>query len=268
MPTGRWSAVYESENCRPPGQTCPAAAGLSTAAVTTRSLSALMAIAALTLLILAAGGVRPARAIGLVHNLLKLIFILFIIQCVFNRSGDPLLTVGSFSLLTTGGFHMAAMVSLRLLIILLSALLVMTGEPRDYLQALIQIKVPCEIAFMVLAALRFLPLLREEAADALSAVQMRGCRLKKQSLRKTASIYISILIPIVAGAIRRSEQMSIAMEARAFRAQPKRTTLRRLVMKKARLALSGHLLAAAGWYNDPHGRLIHANLSDRRTANR
>ena len=128
--------------------------GLSTAAVAARSLSALMAIAVLTLMILVAGGVHPARVIGRVQNLIKLIVILFIIQCVFNRSGDPLLSIGSFSLLTAGGVHLAARVSLRLLIILLSALLVMTGEPRDYLQALIQIKVPYEIAFMVLAAMQ------------------------------------------------------------------------------------------------------------------
>jgi energy-coupling factor transporter transmembrane protein EcfT len=58
-------------------------------------------------------------------------------------------------------------------------------------------------------------------------------KIKKTSLRKQAGAYLSIVMPIVAGAIRRAEHMSIAMEARGFRAYPRRTSMRSLKMRTA-----------------------------------
>jgi energy-coupling factor transport system permease protein len=86
---------------------------------------------------------------------------------------------------------------------------------------------------MVLAALRFLPMLREEASDVLCAAQMRGLQIKKASLRRKAGAYVSIVLPVVAGAIQRAELLSIAMEARGFRAFPRRTSMRRLQLRVA-----------------------------------
>ena len=205
---------------------------LSTCAVIVRGIVPLSAILGLTLLILMVGDVRMRQFYGRVRQLVKTIAVLFILQIIFNRSGEAWLALDGVTLLTDGGLTVAAAVALRLLIILLAAMIVMTGETRDYLQALLQLRIPYEIAFMVMAALRLLPVLREAAHDVICAVQMRGWRLKKQSFRKTAAIYISVFVPIVAEAIHRSEQIAVAMEARAFRALPRRTSLCRLEMKK------------------------------------
>ena len=109
----------------------------------------------------------------------------------------------------------------------------LTGEARDYLIAMTQCHLPYELAFMVMVALRFIPILREEAQDVLCAVQMRGVRLNKAPLRQKITTYTSIMIPIVSGSIHKAEQTSIAMEARAFRAFTDRTSMRRLQMSKA-----------------------------------
>ncbi|MCL1905797.1 MAG: energy-coupling factor transporter transmembrane protein EcfT [Clostridiales bacterium] len=210
--------------------------GLSGAALFLRGAAALLALLALALLILLAGGISPAAAWARARGLLGLILMLFIIQCLFERGGGPLVKLGDITLVSVGGFNAAVLVSLRLLIIVLSALIVLSGEPRDYLLALTQCKIPYEIAFMVLAALRFLPLLREEAKDVLCAAQMRGLRIKKTGLKDKARAYLSIMLPVVAGAIRRAEQLSYAMEARAFRAFPKRTAMRRLRLRAADVA--------------------------------
>ena len=206
---------------------------VSTAALISRTPAALVAMLFLTLLILLAGGVTPGAIWFKLRGLFGLIFMLFLLQCLFNRGGEPLFVLSGLTLVTDSGFNTAVLVSLRLLIIILSALVVVVGDARDYLLALTECKVPYEIAFMVLAALRFLPMLREEASDVLCAAQMRGLRLKKTSLKKKAGAYISIVIPVVAGAIRRAEQLSIAMEARGFRALPRRTSMRRLKMRAA-----------------------------------
>jgi energy-coupling factor transport system permease protein len=128
-----------------------------------------------------------------------------------------------------------------------SALILLTGEARDYLLALVQCKVPFELAFMVMTAVHFLPILRGEALDVYHAVQMRGTEVAKASLRDKLRVYTRITLPIVAGAIKRAEQVSIAMEARAFRATPRRTFMRRLTLAPRDVAslIAVPLLAAA-----------------------
>ena len=207
--------------------------GLSTTALVLRLPAALISLLILTLLILLAGGVGPGVIWVKLRGLIGLIVMLFLLQCLFNRSGDPVLTLRGLALVTDSGFETAVLVSLRLLIVILSALVVVAGDTRDYLLAMTQCKVPYEIAFMVVAALRFLPMLREEAQDVLCAAQMRGLRIKKAGLKRKAGAYISIILPVLAGAIRRADQLSIAMEARGFRAFPGRTSMRRLRMRPA-----------------------------------
>ena len=223
---------------------------LSSCAVILRNILPLSAVLVLTILILLSGGVQLSQSLGRVHQLLKTILVLFVLQLIFNRSGDPLLVIGGLTLLTDGGIVTAMVVALRLLVILAAAMIVMTGETRDYLQALLQLRIPYEIAYMVMVALRLLPILRESARDVICAVQMRGCRLKKQGWRKTAAVYTSVFVPIVVEAIHRSGQIAVAMEARAFRALPQRTSLRLLTMTRLDwiiLAISLGALAAIGF---------------------
>ena len=222
--------------------------GFSTAALIIRAPLVLTALLLLVLLVLLAGGVRPGLIWVKLRGLFGLVVMLFLLQCLFSRSGDPLLVLSGLTIVTDAGFDTAILICLRLLIVILSALTVAVGQSRDYLLALTQIKVPYEIAFMVLVALRFLPMLRQEAHDVLNAAQLRGLQMKKAGLKKQAGAYISIVLPVVAGAIRRAEHLSIAMEARGFRAFPRRTSMRRLSMHAADwiyLAVFCVVLAAA-----------------------
>ena len=102
----------------------------------------------------------------------------------------------------------------------MSALILLTGESRDYLPALVQMKIPYEIAFMVMAAVHFLPMLKEEAMDVYYSVQLRGTEIANAPLPKKLRAFSKICMPILVGAINRAKQMSIAMEARGFRSRP------------------------------------------------
>jgi energy-coupling factor transporter transmembrane protein EcfT len=206
---------------------------MSTASVAAREPGLLALLLTETAAVLLIGGVSVGRALWRIRGALGLVLSVFVLQCIFNRSGAPLITLGGFTLVTRGGVVTALCVMLRLWIILLAALIILTGESRDYLLALGQLGLPYEISFMVMAGMRFLPLLRDEAQDVLCAVQMRGTQIKGAGLRKRLRVYLSIAVPIVAGAIRRSEQMSIAMEARAFRSLPRRTVMRTRKMRRA-----------------------------------
>ena len=204
---------------------------LSTIAVFRDEPPILLAVLAVTLLILLIGGVNLQTILRQAKAIFLLIFSVFVIQCLFVRTGEPLLSLGGFILLTTGGFVMAATVTLRFLILVMCALMLLTGNSADYLPAMVQMKIPYEIAFMVMAAVHFLPLLKEEAMDIYYSVQLRGTPIQGASLPKKIKAYRSICLPILVGAVNRAKTMSIAMEARGFRAKENRTYMRRLKLK-------------------------------------
>ncbi|MDO4581368.1 MAG: energy-coupling factor transporter transmembrane component T [Bacillota bacterium] len=207
----------------------------------------LLALLGLTLLILLCGRVDPRQTWRQARRILGLLLMLFILQCLFNRGGEPLLAAGDLTLVTSEGLRLSTVVSLRLLIVVLTALIVLNGRTDDYLLAFTQCHMPYELAFMLMAALRFLPLLREEALDIYAATQMRGVDIAGARLGQKLRLYLNMCLPVVAGAIRRSEEMSLAMEARCFRILPQRTALRRLRFDRAdRWWLAAFFLAYAG----------------------
>ena len=203
---------------------------VSTLSVFSLSVIPLAVLLVILLAALVMGKADIKSAFMQIKGMLKLLALLFVLQCVFNRSGRAIISAGGITLLTSGGMSMAAVVVLRLLVILLSAVIVLTGQSRDHLLALNQWHVPYEISFMVMAAMRFVPILRQEASDVLCAVQMRGTRLSGLGPVNKMKVYAGIMLPVLSGTIRRCEQMSIAMEARAFRAMNGRTSMRRLHM--------------------------------------
>lgn len=186
----------------------------------------------LAIVILIGGGIPPRRMWRQSRVALGLILALFAIQCLLVREGEPLLSAGDAVIVTGGGFHIAAAIALRLLIVLSSALIVLTGRPRDYLLAMTQSHVPYELAFTVVAGIRFIPLLREELTDVLRAVQMRGMKYKNAGLIQKLRVYAAVTVPVVTGAVSRGEEAAVAMEARAFRALPERSSMRRLEFKR------------------------------------
>lgn len=164
-------------------------------------------------------------------GLLGVIVFAAILQSVFIKRGAGVLTIGGFSVLTTGGLLAAANTLLRIGTVVASAAVFTLTNSRIMAQGLIQLKVPYEIAFMTFVALRFLPVFSEEFRDTVVAIQLRGVDLKRIRLREKVSMYAKIIMPVAYGAADRAQKLSYAMELRAFRAFPKRTSRITLKLK-------------------------------------
>ena len=206
---------------------------VSTLAVFVQNIYILLSIFAFTILITALiGGNLPlvARKIGKMWYLFLLIVI---VQSIFVHSGKILLKVGSFQLITLGGVLLGIEFILRIFIIISSAAILSTSSSREIIQGLVQWKIPYEIAFMVSVAIRFLPVLSRELKDIVMAVQLRGIDLYRIQIRKRLKIYYFIFTPVIIGAIRKAQKLSMAMETRAFRAYPNRTSY--LVLKMSNI---------------------------------
>lgn len=207
----------------------------------------LFGLFALSLALLCLSGMRLLEVFSRLRRFLFLFAALLVIQSIFTSTGEPLITIGEITLVTTGGVLRGTAVVLRMLTVISSALLLLSSQPMDLVLGLIRLRVPYEIAYMVLLAIRFLPVLGEEVKDALTAIQLRGVNINKIPLGRKVRVYTYIFMPVVVSALMKARQTAMVMEARAFRAYPRRTYLDELILKPADYAvMTAALLAGAG----------------------
>jgi energy-coupling factor transport system permease protein len=103
--------------------------------------------------------------------------------------------------------------------------------------ALEQSRVPYELCFAFTTAVRFVPVLAEEAQSIMDAQKARGLELEGGNFLKKIRNYIPILIPLIVNAIRRSLELAETMESRAWGATKNRTNLYILKMGRKDLYL-------------------------------
>ena len=157
-----------------------------------------------------------------------------------------LIFVVNFAFGYFGGTHPLSMspweyplaMSLRFLVLVESfSIFFLTTSPDHLSLALEQSHVPYEFCFAFTTAIRFVPVLAEEAQTIMDAQKARGLELERGNFIKRVKNYIPILIPLIVSAIRRSLELAEAMESRAWGATKKRTNLYLLKMKSADYAL-------------------------------
>jgi energy-coupling factor transport system permease protein len=119
----------------------------------------------------------------------------------------------------------------------------LTTSPDHLSLALEQSRVPYEFCFAFTTAVRFVPVLAEEAQTIMDAQKARGLELERGSFVKRVKNYVPILIPLIVSAIRRSLELAEAMESRAWGATEKRTNLYELKMKRGDYALGALTVA-------------------------
>jgi len=141
--------------------------------------------------------------------------------------------------------------SLRFLVLVESfSVFFLTTSPDHLSLALEQTRVPYEFTFAFTTAVRFVPVLAEEAQTIMDAQKARGLELERGNFLKRIRNYIPILIPLIVSAIRRSLELAEAMESRAWGATSKRTNLYVLKMKSGdfTLMMLSIILLAIGVY--------------------
>ena len=165
------------------------------------------------------------------RHLLSLLLSITVIQILFVRSGPPLLTIHGFVLITADGAIRGALAALRYGIILASAAIMAGENSRRTIQSLVQSGMPYMFAFMLQTALRFLPMFSQSFTDALVSIQLRGVELREIPVGKRIGLYAHLLLPVVADAIQKSQDLAMTMQARGFGAYKKRTSYLLLTLR-------------------------------------
>jgi energy-coupling factor transport system permease protein len=128
----------------------------------------------------------------------------------------------------------ASAMTLRFVVLVESfSVFFLTTSPDHLGLALEQSRIPYEFCFAFTTAVRFVPVLAEEAQTIMDAQKARGLELEKGNFLKRIRNYIPILIPLIISAIRRSLELAEAMESRAWGAIKKRTNLYVLRIRRA-----------------------------------
>jgi len=177
---------------------------------------------------------------------------LFIISCIFLAK-LPLKAVWVSSRIFVIGFSIAYVVlfslllwnlkqgvidgllfSIKFLIIILSTIIFsMSTSPRDLISSLIKLKIPYEIAFMLTLAIRFVPVITKEFNHVIEAQQARAHKIKFSIIKpiESAKSFIPIIIPTLMILFKKSLDLAMSIESRAFRASKQRTFPPRLKLK-------------------------------------
>jgi len=132
----------------------------------------------------------------------------------------------------------ASAMTLRFIVLIESfSVFFLTTSPDHLGLALEQTRIPYEFCFAFTTAVRFVPVLAEEAQTIMDAQKARGLELERGNFLKRIRNYIPILIPLIVSAIRRSLELAEAMESRAWGATENRTNLYVLKMHRGDLVL-------------------------------
>jgi len=205
---------------------------ISSAAVVIKELIPLLFLLLLALILCRMFSASLSGSIRKLRKLLYFFIVLALIQSIFTPGGETMITAGGLRILTTEGLETGISIIIRMSSIILSALIIASAPAMDVVYGLIAMKLPYEIAFMVLLSIKFLPLFREEFADSIIAVQLAGADLARIPLKQKLSLYSYVLTPSVIKALNRARFISLSMESRGFRIYPDRTSYCKLSMSK------------------------------------
>jgi len=143
----------------------------------------------------------------------------------------------------------AAAMTMRFIVLVESfSVFFLTTSPDHLGLALEQTHIPYEFCFAFTTAVRFVPVLAEEAQTIMDAQKARGLELERGNFLKRIRNYIPILIPLIISAIRRSLELAEAMESRAWGATKNRTNLYVLKIHRSDfvlVAITAGILATA-----------------------
>lgn len=171
----------------------------------------------LMILISATAGIAK-RALLLTRNLMILGLIMFVIQLFFVRTGEPLLAIGGFVLLTTGGLKSALLLSLRVIAAMLPLMLLFAiTQMNDLCNALVKkVHLPYRYAFIVTTAFRFVPIFATEFHDIQDAQKSRGVDFDTRNIFRKLQLIAPLCVPLLVSSLKKVDVSAMSAEMRGF----------------------------------------------------
>lgn len=140
-------------------------------------------------------------------------------------SADPLFSLGPLHLTGAGVAQGLRVVVRTLLVVVLGTLLTCTTRPQELvdgvrrlLRPLGHLGVPVEAAALAVGVtVQFVPTLLRESRQLMRAQALRCGDVTSRGIVRRAASYVRLLVPMFVSALRRADELSLAMEARGYR---------------------------------------------------
>ncbi|NSW82662.1 MAG: energy-coupling factor transporter transmembrane protein EcfT [Syntrophothermus sp.] len=148
------------------------------------------------------------------------------------------------------GVRQALTTGLKLLLVCwVAQWLTFTTSPVKLAEGIKVLLTPCrrvgvpveELAMIATIAIRFVPIVFDEAEEMVKAQASRGADFESLHFRARLNSIISVLVPLVSRCWRRAEDLALAMEIRGYGAGGKRSRVRR-----SKMTLTDYLFLAIG----------------------
>lgn len=124
-----------------------------------------------------------------------------------------------------GGLLRGITYLLRMLILILSSMIFLQSTSLEKLTQLMQtLKVPPAFSFMIVTAIRFIPVLNRKRISILEAQKARGAQIPEKGAWVPIRMFLPLVVPLFAGSIQMANTLSMAMMSRGFGYSPYRTS--------------------------------------------
>lgn len=203
-------------------------------AIFTTSISFYAAMIICLVLLMRLSAIRYGMMLKNLGPFLILISITALYHLIFSaRESAEIIDIYGFRL-TEGGVYMAATFSLRVILFVAIAFFIsLTTMPSDMGEALVSFfkplnrwKIPVnDIGLIIFIAMRFIPVLAEEFETIRKAQTIRGVNFSGGIVSRSRKM-VYLLIPVFQSAIRRADDLAIAIESRGYISGAERSSYR------------------------------------------
>ena len=191
----------------------------------------LMALTILALIFATWG--NALKAVWNLRFLLLMLFIFPTLMWSFYAPGfDEIYRIGAISVTWEGLFYGISM-ALRLDGMLIAGVVLLsTTKVEDFTAGLHFLGIPYRMSFALTLAFRLVPLYFNNYEIILQAQQSRGLNISQGNIFSRLKKSIPLLIPVFVSAIRKTDQLAVALESKGFGYEGQRTCLFPIVLTR------------------------------------
>jgi len=176
-------------------------------------------------------------AFSMIHLAIVISMMLLVagIARILKRVGRTLVFSAGFSafifvinIIARQSLSASAIYSIRFLAIIIStSLFFITTSPDELEQVMKWMRLPRDVVFAFVTAVRFIPVMMLDALQIMDAQKSRGLEIERGNVIRRVRNMVPVLVPLVVNSVIRSGELAEAMESRAYGAIPKPTSLYR-----------------------------------------
>ena len=183
---------------------------------------------------------------GFAKVVLSIMLLIIVLQILFYGDNSTAHFMFGLQIPTTSGFmpgyglkweglEFGILLTIRFLsLIILMPMIIKTTTVNQMSLGMVRLGLPYKVAYMTTTSLNIIPTFQEEIGTIMDAQKLRGMTVFEEGKKwEKFKSYPALVVPMVIGAMRRAQQMGVAMDTRAFGCSKNRTYIEDIHMRRS-----------------------------------